>query len=111
MRTTRGFVRASRSAATRRRSRASATTTASVETRAVSSVGGVIVAGPVVAGFVVAEFVVAGPVVAGSVRPARTEGGLREKRAGSAAFGQPGPMGFGSVVLARPVAVALRRSR
>ena len=32
-------------------------------------------------------------VVAGSVRPAPTEGGLREERAGSVAPGQPGPVG------------------
>jgi heme a synthase len=32
-------------------------------------------------------------VVAGSVRPARTEGGLREKRAGSVRPGQPDPLG------------------
>jgi len=32
-------------------------------------------------------------VVAGSVRPAPTEGGLKEERAGSVAPGQPGPVG------------------
>jgi len=71
-------------------------------------VGSLILAGTVVLAvrvFVVAESVRpaqtegglreerAGSFVAGPVRPAQTEGGLEEERAGSVAPGQPGPVG------------------